>query len=87
MGGGSHPDAKLVKYPDHDGWTELFDLANDPYETINLFKDPNHKKLLEEMTVELDRQVKATGYHVPAHAGQPGSINPKKQGDKKKTQP
>ena len=28
--------AKLIKYPGHDEWTELFDLAADPYETKNL---------------------------------------------------
>ncbi len=32
--------AKLIKYPGHDEWTELFDLKNDPYETRNLAHDP-----------------------------------------------
>jgi len=35
------PTAKLIKYQDHDEWTELFDLAPDPYETKNLFNDPS----------------------------------------------
>jgi len=32
--------AKLIRYPGHDEWTELFDLAADPCETRNLVKDP-----------------------------------------------
>ena len=81
-------DAMLITYPGHDEWTELFDLANDPYETKNLVNDPKHKKLLERMTAELDLQIKATGYHVPTHAEQPGSINPNTQGKEKgKTKP
>lgn len=67
-------DAKLIKYPGHDEWTELFDLVNDPYETKNLAGDPTQKKLLERMTAEFEKQVKATGYRVPEHADQPGSV-------------
>ena len=68
-------DAKLIKYPGHDEWTELFDLANDPYETKNLVADPKQKKLLERMTAEFDQQVKATGYAKPTHADPEGSVN------------
>lgn len=79
-------DAKLIKYPGHDEWTELFDLASDPYETKNLAGEPNQKKLLERMAAEFEKQVKATGWHIPAHADKPGSVGPKKQGKKKKNQ-
>ncbi len=60
--------AKLVKYPDHDEWTELFDLNQDPYETRNLAQDPAHQKLLREMTAELNLQAKALDYRVPESA-------------------
>jgi len=60
--------AKLVKYPGHDEWTELFDLAIDPYEILNLAKDPAHGKLLTEMTAELDLQAKTLDYRVPESA-------------------
>jgi arylsulfatase A-like enzyme len=59
-------NAKLIKYPGREEWTELFDLAADPYETKNLVGNPESKTLLERMTAEFDRQVKATDYRVPA---------------------
>ena len=66
-------DAKLIKYPGHDEWTELFDLKNDPYEIKNLATDPKQKKLLEKMSAEFERQVKAANYHVPENADKEGS--------------
>lgn len=60
--------AKLIKYPGHDEWTELFDLAKDPYETRNLVGDPQHADLLAKMHAQLEQQVKATGYITPDYA-------------------
>jgi len=79
-------DAKLIKYPGHDQWTELFDLARDPYETKNLAADPAHKDLLARMQVEFDRQVRLTQYRVPDYADKPGEATPpaRKKGSKKK---
>lgn len=81
-------DAKLVKYPDHDEWTELFDLVQDPYETENLAADPARKALLARMLAELDQQVKATQYRIPDYADKPGVEDPPavKKGGKKKKQ-
>jgi arylsulfatase A-like enzyme len=64
-------DAKLITYPGHDEWTELFDLAHDPYELSNLAHDAAHQKLLEQTKAELEAQIKATTYHVPADADKP----------------
>lgn len=61
--------AKLVKYPGHDDWIELFDLQSDPYETRNLARDPAHKPLLNEMLAEFDRQAKAVAFRMPEGAG------------------
>jgi arylsulfatase A-like enzyme len=80
-------DAKLVKYPGHEEWTELFDLAHDPYETKNLAADPAHKDLLARMHAEFDQQVKITQYQVPDYADKPGFGDQpaaKKGGKKKK---
>jgi arylsulfatase A-like enzyme len=63
--------AKLIKYPGHDEWTELFDLINDPYEIHNLFGDPAHADLRKEMLEEFDRQAAAVKYKTPANMDQP----------------
>ena len=68
-------DAKLIKYPGHEQWTELFDLAHDPYETKNLVADPAHKELLTRMQAELEQQVKLTQFQVPSYADKPGVGN------------
>jgi arylsulfatase A-like enzyme len=60
--------AKLIKYPGHDDWTELFDLAADPYETKNLVNDPGSKELLANMQAEFDRQAKAVDFKIPEFA-------------------
>ena len=60
--------AKLIKYPGHDDWTELFDLAADPYETKNLVSDPTAKDLLAKMQAEFDSQSKAVAFRIPDYA-------------------
>jgi N-acetylglucosamine-6-sulfatase len=60
--------AKLIKYPGHDDWTELFDLAADPYETKNLAADPASKDLLAAMRAEFDKQATAVAFRVPEYA-------------------
>jgi hypothetical protein len=69
------PNAKLVKYPGHEEWTELFDLSIDPYEIRNLARDPAHAPLLSELATELERLSKELGYQVPPHADQ-ADFNP-----------
>jgi arylsulfatase A-like enzyme len=66
--------AKLIKYPGHEEWTELFDLAGDPYETKNLVADPAHNDLLARMNAEFEQLVKATGFVVPDYADKPGDL-------------
>jgi len=46
---------KLVKYPKHPEWTQLFNLQEDPYETKNLVNNP---ELLQRMEAELKKQAK-----------------------------
>jgi arylsulfatase A-like enzyme len=53
---------KLVKYPGHPEWTELFDLVADPYEIKNLASDV---KLLEKLDTELSGLIKTVNYTVP----------------------
>ncbi len=80
-------DTKLVKYPGHEEWTELFDLVKDPYETKNLAADPAHKDLLARMQAEFNQQVKFTRFVIPDYADKPGAADQpatKKSGKKKK---
>jgi arylsulfatase A-like enzyme len=57
--------AKLIEYPDHPDWTEMFDLAKDPYETRNLYHDPAHRELRAKLEKELAAEKTATRYRVP----------------------
>jgi N-acetylglucosamine-6-sulfatase len=56
-------DWKYVRYPNavtpHKA--ELYHLADDPGELVNLIDDPRHRALAGEMHAELDRQLKALG--------------------------
>lgn len=75
--------AKLIKYPGHDEWTELFDLAADPYETRNLARDPAHASLLAKLHAEFEREATAVAYRIPDYADKPGEA-PTKAGKKAK---
>ena len=52
-------NAKLVIYPKHPEWTEVFDLKADPYELKNL---PADGPLAKELAAELEKQMKAVGF-------------------------
>lgn len=60
--------AKLVKYPGHEEWTELFDLKADPFEMDNLIKDPHRAELREEMEAAYVNEAQKIGFTVPAFA-------------------
>jgi arylsulfatase A-like enzyme len=78
--------AKLIRYPGHEEWTELFDLAADPYETKNLARDPAQAALLARMSAEFEREAKAVQYHVPDYADKPSEVSTKKTTKGKKKQ-
>lgn len=78
--------AKLIKYPGHDDWTEMFDLKADPYETKNLAADPAHAELRKSLEAEYARQAEAIDFRIPDFADKPpadGSL-PKPQKAKPK---
>ncbi len=64
-------DAKLIKYPGHDEWTELFDLKNDPYEMHNLWLDAKSAPLRARLEAEHDRLTQEVGYRVPEYVDRP----------------
>lgn len=59
------PTHKLLKYRDRPEWTELFDVAADPYEAKNLFADPKSAEIKANLEKEHDRLAKEIGYTVP----------------------
>jgi len=61
------PTAKLIRYKEHAEWTELFDLAHDPYEMKNLSREPAAAKLRAAMDAEYDRQKQAAAFVLPAY--------------------
>lgn len=64
-------EAKLIKYPGHEEWTELFDLKNDPLEEKNLAHDAGAKDLLKRMDEEFERQAKEVEFKIPENADKP----------------
>jgi arylsulfatase A-like enzyme len=59
---------KLIKYPGKEAWSELFDLANDPYETHNLYNDQAYAKQRVELEHRYQERAQHIGYHVPEYA-------------------
>jgi len=59
---------KLVKYPNHPEWTEVFDLAADPYEIKNLASDT---ALTANLEAELETLIRAVNYTVPPDTDTP----------------
>jgi arylsulfatase A-like enzyme len=58
--------AKLIRYPGHPAWTEVFDLAADPYERRNLAA--SRPELRAELEHRLELEASAVDYRVPEHA-------------------
>src|SRR5207237_3434987 len=54
--------AKLILYPGHDDWTEMFDLKNDPFEMKNLAKDPASAALKKQLEAEYQKQAAAISF-------------------------
>ena len=56
---------KLVKYPGHPEWTEMFDLTKDPYEINNLAGNP---EAVQKLEAELKARAKEVDYEFPKDA-------------------
>lgn len=51
---------KYIRYPEHEGMDELYDLVNDPFEMRNLIDDPASRPALGELKAELERLQQAS---------------------------
>ena len=60
--------SKLIKYPGHDEWTELFDLSQDSYELKNQYLNPDYNTMGTKLEAELQAESRNVGYVVPACA-------------------
>lgn len=58
--------AKLIVYPGHPDWEELFDLAADPGETRNLIHQESARALRDDLRSQFDAQARALGVRIPA---------------------
>jgi arylsulfatase A-like enzyme len=76
---------KLITYPGHNDWTELFDLGADPYETNNLATA--NGALATRLRTQMDGLARAAGFRWPAgytaEGGAPAPAARKKGGKKK----
>jgi len=62
---------KLITYPGHDEWTEVFELANDPYETKNLAGDAT---LHDDLRAQFDVESKAVQFRMPELPANPKKL-------------
>jgi arylsulfatase A-like enzyme len=56
---------KLVEYPGFPGWTELFQLVEDPHETENLAGSKEHGAILTALRAELAERERGIGPRPP----------------------
>jgi arylsulfatase A-like enzyme len=63
--------AKLVTYPGHEDWTELFDLATDPFEMKSLARDPGQVDTMKSMRSAMQRESERVGFKIPPDADVP----------------
>lgn len=76
--------AKLIKYPNHEEWTELFDLTADPYEIKNLINDAAHAELKQKLESEFKKQAEAAGCDLSVAIPVQEAVAEKKKRGKKK---
>lgn len=60
--------AKLVRYPGHPEWTEMFDLKADPYEIENLYGKSDHAAMQQRLDAEFEKQRAAVEFNLSDEA-------------------
>lgn len=58
---------KIIIYPGHEEWNEIYEVAKDPYEMTNQFNNPDRVELKKQLLSELDRLKKETLFQIPTN--------------------
>ena len=66
---------KLIQYPGHPDWTEVYDLTNDSYETTNLVNNAASAKFRSQLESAFKQQSKKADFRVPSDLDKPGPRN------------
>ena len=61
-------DGKLVSYPNHPAWLQLFDLKADPFETTNQANNPSYATLQSTLQNGLNTAKTNFAYVYPSYA-------------------
>jgi arylsulfatase A-like enzyme len=64
-------DKKLIEYPGHPDWTEVYDLAADPFEMKNLARDESSAALVKSLKAKHDEERQRVGFTIPTTADVP----------------
>ena len=64
-------NGKLVSYPNHPAWLQLFDLKADPFETTNQANNPNYATLQSTLQNDLNTSKTNFAYVYPSYADRP----------------
>jgi arylsulfatase A-like enzyme len=62
---------KLVKYPGHEEWTEMFDVKSDPYELKNLANNPDFTAMRSALEASYAEESKNIDFTLPANVDDP----------------
>ncbi len=78
-------DDKIITYPGHEEWNEVYENAKDPYELKNQYSNPEKAELKARLQAELEKAKRETEYRVPADVDPDkfGKEKPKKKDDTK----
>lgn len=58
-------DDKIITYPGHPGWTEVYEVTQDPYELTNQHDNPDKAELKKKLLEELERLKRETQFRIP----------------------
>lgn len=58
---------KIIIYPGHEEWNEIYEVGKDPYELTNQFSNPDRADLKKQLLAELEKLKQETRFRIPAN--------------------